>query len=51
MIDPDNLPKEPEQLAKVLPAGVPISGQPAKECKRCPGCPNQGACDGDGAAK
>lgn len=24
MIDPDNLPQEPGQLAKVLPAGAPL---------------------------
>ena len=35
MIDPDNLPEEPEQLAKVLPAGKPLALSNRARCKLC----------------
>lgn len=38
---------EPQVLTKVLPAGGPLLGQ-EPECRRCPGCTNQGACHDDG---
>lgn len=45
MIDPDNLPEQPELLTKVLPAGGPLTGQ-KPEPKRCgcQGCAIWGKC-------
>ena len=41
MIDPDNMPEQPEQLTKVLPAGGPLLPVhpdhkfPTWQCERC----------------